>query len=432
MTRAPLHSIAFGLYQILWTVSIPFLRYNHRLAEGYNQRCLKHQHLRQAELWIQCASAGEAYLAWEILKIIALGRPLRVFLTTNTSQGMGILEQIESDLKGSNHRLTIQSAYFPFDSPAIMKRAVRLVRPRLMVLLETELWPGLLSSLKRAGCPVVVINGRMTRRSLDRYMIWPSFWRQQRPDNVLAISATDKTHFAALFGSRGVASMPNIKFDRLREDDPPSDSLAAFADNSQVLDKFLVLGSVRKTEEEDVMAIIRRVLDRQPDAVIGLFPRHMHRIAHWQQKLQRLGISWKLRSKHHTVVAGGVVLWDVFGELGFAYSLATAAFVGGSLTRLGGQNFLEPLVRGIPTVIGPSWENFKWVGTQIVKQEILHQADSWKDVADFLIARIMSPVDRDALKKEAHQYIKDRQGGTVIACALIRKHLDPLPRSWSI
>ena len=429
MARTPLDSIAFGLYHILWTASIPFLRHNHRLAEGYNQRCLKHQHLCQADLWIQCASAGEAYLAWEILKKIARGRPLRILVTTNTSQGMGILEQIESDLKKSYDRLTIQRAYFPFDSPAIMKRAVRLVRPRLMVLLETELWPGLLSSLKRAGCPIVVINGRMTRRSLDRYMIWPAFWRRQRPDNVLAISATDKAHFTALFGSRGVAGMPNIKFDRLREDDTPSDSLPSFADGRQALDKFLVLGSVRKAEEEDVMAIIQRVLDRQPDAVIGLFPRHMHRITHWQQTLQRLGISWRLRSKHQTVETGGVILWDVFGELGFAYPLAIAAFVGGSLARLGGQNFLEPLVRGVPTVIGPSWENFKWIGTQIIDQEILQQADSWKDVADFLIARIMSPVDRDALKKEAQQYIKDRQGGTLIACALIRKHLDPLPRS---
>ena len=422
MTPASLDTVVSGIYQLLWWASTPFLRHNHRLAEGYAQRCIAHPHLSQAGLWIQSASAGEAYLTWEILKQLAPESPMRVLVTTNTSQGMGILQQAATDISTSNSNMEIQVSYFPFDSPAIMKQAVRLVQPKLMVLLETELWPGLLSCLKQAECRILLINGRLTPKSLSHYMIWPSFWHRRRPDIICATSPQDRDRFCKLFGSHGVSIMPNIKFDRLTNDNLSSQP---FMDNANVLathEKFLILGSVRKAEEKDIQKIIQSVLERQPDTVIGLFPRHMHRINHWQKALQGLGIPWTSRSGTQ-LHNGGVVLWDVFGELSLAYPLASAAFVGGSLASLGGQNFLEPLVKGVPTVIGPFWENFKWVGVEILDKGILHQANTWKEVADFLVAGIINPPDREALKNKAITYIKSRQGGTAVACELIREYL---------
>jgi len=422
MTPASLDTVVSGIYQLLWWVSTPFLRHNHRLAEGYAQRCIAHPHLSQAGLWIQSASAGEAYLTWEILKQLAPESPMRVLVTTNTSQGMGILQQAATDISTSNSNMEIQVSYFPFDSPAIMKQAVRLVQPKLMVLLETELWPGLLSCLKQAECRILLINGRLTPKSLSHYMIWPSFWHRRRPDIICATSPQDRDRFCKLFGSHGVSIMPNIKFDRLTNDNLSSQP---FMDNANVLathEKFLILGSVRKAEEKDVQKIIQSVLKRQPDTVIGLFPRHMHRINHWQKILQGLGIPWTSRSGTR-LQNGGVVLWDVFGELSLVYPLASAAFVGGSLASLGGQNFLEPLAKGVPTVIGPFWENFKWVGLEILDKGILHQANTWKEVADFLVAGIINPPDREAVKKKTETYIKSRQGGTTVACELIREYL---------
>jgi 3-deoxy-D-manno-octulosonic-acid transferase len=422
MAPASLDTVVSGIYQLLWWASTPFLRYNHRLAEGYAQRCLARPHLSQADLWIQSASAGEAYLTWEILKQLAPDSPLRVLATTNTSQGMEILQQAATDISASNSNMEIQVSYFPFDSPAIMKQAVHLVQPRLMVLLETELWPGLLSCLKQAECRILLINGRLTPKSLSHYMIWPSFWRRRRPDKIYAISPKDRQRFCELFGSHAVTIMPNIKFDRLSSDNPSSQPLTDIAKGLPKHGKFLILGSVREAEEEDVEKIIQSILERQPDTVIGLFPRHMHRIDHWQKVLQGLGISWTLRSDTR-LPNGGVVLWDVFGELSLAYPLASAAFVGGSLASQGGQNFLEPLVKGVPTVIGPFWENFKWVGVEILEKGILHQANTWKEVADFLVAGIINPPDREAVKKKAMTYIKTRQGGTAVACELIREYL---------
>jgi len=322
MAPASLDTVVSGIYQLLWWVSTPLLRYNHRLAEGYAQRCLAHSHLSQADLWIQSASAGEAYLTWEILKQLAPESPMRVLVTSNTSQGMGILQQAATDISASNSNMEIQISYFPFDSPANMKEAVRLVQPRLMVLLETELWPGLLSSLKQAECRILLINGRLTPKSLSHYMIWPSFWHRRQPDKICAISPEDRDRFCELFGSQGVTTMPNIKFDRLTNDNTSSPSLTDITSWLPTGNKFLILGSIRQAEEEDVKKIIQSILERQPDTVIGLFPRHMHRINHWQKRLQGLGIPRTLRSGTQ-LQNGGVVLWDVFGELSLVYPLAS-------------------------------------------------------------------------------------------------------------
>jgi len=419
MQRSFVNLTADGIYQATWWLILRLLRHHHRLATDFDRRCLRGVQLQGADVWIQSASAGEAYLVWEILKKIPENASFKILVTTNTKQGMGILSQAKTALTLSHPSLSLQCAYFPFDSPAIMNSALKMVHPHLMVFLETELWPALMAGLKQQGCQIAVINARMTRRSLKFYMIWPSFWRRRKPNHVLAISNQDRILYENLFGSQGLGTMPNIKFDRLEEDDAQKPFLIKTQQGRLSTDKFVILGSTRNLEEAQVTQIIQRILNRCPDAVIGLFPRHMHRLAYWQQALQGLEIDWVQRSTHQALKSGGVMLWDVFGELGTAYISARAAFVGGSLAPLGGQNFLEPLVKGVPTVIGPHWDNFKWVGNQIIDSGILHQANSWKGVADFLLAHIINPVVKETLKSEAQAYIRARQGGAQQACELI-------------
>jgi 3-deoxy-D-manno-octulosonic-acid transferase len=424
MPNIPVKKIILPLYDLLWKVAIPVLRKNNRLADGFAERILERPHLMKADLWIQSASAGEAYLAWELLKQISDDEGLRILLTTNTLQGMEILHKVTSDREITSKKLEIRTAYFPFDRPTIIQKAVHLIQPRAMVLLETELWPGLLSRLKTFGCRVLIINGRLTAKSLSRYLVWPSLWYQLRPDRILAISDEDAHRFSRLFGNKTVSVMSNIKFDRLDSGDH------ALADENVLQtflpprNNFMVLGSVRQEEENGVAKIISEVHQRRSEAVIGLFPRHLHRIAHWQKILQRMGIPWRLRSAPETqTLSGSVILWDVFGELGLAYKQAAAAFVGGSLAPLGGQNFLEPLISGVTPVIGPFWDNFKWVGKEIIDSGMVRQAVSWKEVAEILIASIMNPQPQEMVRQQAKAYIKNRQGGTAKACEVIEDYL---------
>ncbi len=410
--------IAFGLYNLLWGIIIPFLRYNRRLAEGFDQRILRELPPAAVDIWIQAASVGETFLARELLKRLPAESPLHVLLTSNTAQGMQILRQAIDSLNSSDDGLRLQAAYFPFDRPAIMQTAVKRIQPRVMVLLETEIWPGLLLALKASGSSIIIINGRLTPKSLKRYRLWPSVWRSLSPHQILATSEADAGRFRTLFGSDGVATMPNIKFDRVTATAITSETSSHQLKHLLPPEAaFIILGSVRRQEEAWIERIIKTVMRLRENAVIGLFPRHQPRIDHWQHILDRAQVRWVLRSSIHTSVPQGcIILWDTVGELADAYRFSTAAFVGGSLAPLGGQNFLEALVNGVIPVIGPSWHNFAWVGAELPASGLLKVAKDWQEVADQIIKDIDDPPSHQNVRQRVEQYLKDRRGGTDIAC----------------
>lgn len=416
---------ALYLYNLVWNIVIPALRLNPRLADGFSQRTLQQMVLTKADLWIQAASSGESYLAWSILKKLHPHKPVTVIVTSNTRQGVDIIDRAIADITPNQRGVSACSAYFPLDKPSIMETAVKTIRPRIMVLLESEIWPGLLAALKKHGCHTVIINGRVTARSMTRYLIWPSFWRMIGPDKILGISESDVKRFATIFGKERVEVMSNIKFDNIGDITHGPETEKHLGKIIRSGTPFLVLGSTRREEEPEVEKIILDIHRRRPDTVIGLFPRHMHRITYWKNTLDRMAIPWILRSKTEKQVSDGtVILWDVFGELSSAYELSKGAFVGGSLAPLGGQNFLEPLTCGIIPVIGPSWENFAWVGQKIMEQGLVHVAADWKEVANFLVESIEKTTPREKVRKAALMYVKDRQGGTAKACSLIEKLLN--------
>ena len=216
--------------------------------------------------------------------------------------------------------------------------------------------------------------------------------------------------------------MPNIKFDRIAHGDDSSEP-TGFVLLKPDLD-ILVLGSIRKKEELIVKKIIQRVISYHPDTVICLFPRHLNRIKNWKEELESLNLKVILRSEAlDKIDPGTIILWDVFGELDAVYDMAKAAFVGGSLAPLGGQNFIEAVVSGLVPVIGPYWDNFAWAGNEIVDQKLVQVASNWKEVAKFLIQDLQNPKDRIAVKKAARQYINSRKGGAAVACGFICSYL---------
>jgi 3-deoxy-D-manno-octulosonic-acid transferase len=218
--------------------------------------------------------------------------------------------------------------------------------------------------------------------------------------------------------------MPNMKFDRIGRDLSAGENrdLKGLISSGQ---PFVVLGSVRREEEEQVQEVIRHLLKRRPDIIIGLFPRHMHRVKTWHEKLHNISAASALRSETNGKVSSGtVILWDIFGELGAAYGISAAAFVGGSLAPLGGQNFLEAAVAGVVPVIGPYWDNFAWVGAGIFEQGLVKRAFSPLDVVDLLEKNIDNPEPRDNVRKLVGTYIKERQGGTAMICSCAAKILE--------
>ena len=322
MLPSLIEKIFFKFYEIIWTLAIPLLAQNKRIAQGYNQRILK-QKLSHADLWIQAASVGESYLTIEIINCLycsaAGADKLRILITASTTQGIEILTKA---LKNKN----IQIAYFPFDKPSIMKSAVKHVCPKLMVILETEIWPGLISALKKQGIKIFIVNGRLSLKSLKNYKIWPSLWKHLSPDKILAISQKDADRFKALFNNSSVELMNNIKFDRinlgrsgLNRSDLKNPLKSFFKDNVPIM----VFGSVRGDEEKLLEKIILYVHQKNPETIICIFPRHLHRINHWTKRLNQGNIPWILRSKIKSEVPEStIILWDFFGELTAMYELS--------------------------------------------------------------------------------------------------------------
>lgn len=409
-------------YDLAWKGAIPFLSKNKRLSEGLDQRKLE-QKLPKADIWIQAASAGEAYLVQTILKMIDFPKPVHILVTSNTRQGMDIVSGTILEMAQKKY-MKISSAYFPFDRPSIMKQAVKQVSPILMVLLESELWPGLLSELKQSGSKILVINGRMNAKSLRHYQLWPSFWKSLAPDKIYAVSHEDAGRFGALFGKDKVCVVPNIKFDRISTERQQSEVVESIKRILSSEVPFLVLASIRKEEETLILKMIQKILADHPKMVIGLFPRHMHRLCQWQKTLNMSGLPWKLRSGIiHPQAAGTVLLWDRFGELAASYHMASAVFVGGSLVALGGQNFLEPLMCGVIPVTGPHWNNFYWVGRQIMALGLVRLTEDWKSASDILVKTLKTPLPRKSVRSKALDYVRKRRGGTRKACELICQYI---------
>jgi len=412
------------VYNLGWKAALPFLHRNERLREGFDRRTLNHSLPPQADVWIQAASAGEAKLATRIMDQISPDKPTKFLLTTNTSQGLAELERTAYRLTPNSRKVSATATYFPFDMPSLATKALKAVNPKVVVMLETEIWPGFLMACKKLGIKVIFINARMTTKSLAGYMSCPSFFRKIGPEEVLAISPDDANRFKTLFEIDKVSLMPNIKFDS-------TDTAEAIPYTSNPLSSifrpktpFIILGSVRKEEESQVLNIAVALKKERPKTVIGLFPRHMHRIEAWKKMLTDKELPWILRSKvTSTVPFGHIVLWDIFGEMIPAFALARAAFIGGSLAPLGGQNFMEPLANGVTPVIGPFWSNFAWIGNEIFEKNIARQAGDWKGVLQELLDISKKTIKPEKVKKEFETFLKDMRGGTKMACEAIKRNL---------
>ena len=416
-------SFAFHLYQLLWTCAIPCLRHNRRLQQGFAQRTLQTMPPK-ADLWIQAASVGEAYLAQELICTLTPKESTTILLSSNTSQGMEILEQSKHKAEKTSSKLTIHTTYFPFDQPSLMDKALTAISPKVMLLLESELWPGLLKSCKSHQVKILLINGRMTAKSLSNYQKWPSLWYALRPEKILAMSAENGSRFSALFGNDIVETMHNIKFDRIDDQQQTACKESCLPALLPADCQFIVLGSIRKEEEHVVSRLINSILKKNSKAIIGLFPRHMHRLQKWKKIFTRLSLPWQLRSETTGQVScGTILLWDTMGELSAGYEAAHAAFVGGSLAPVGGQNFLEPLTSGLKPVIGPHWTNFTWVGREIIDQKLVYEAQDWQGVADYLLQTVAEQHNRNQVRRDFRKYVRHRKGGTVQACAVIRRFL---------
>lgn len=440
-------SLFFRLYAGLWRVARPALRRNGRLAEGWAERTVPADWMRgeaPVDLWVQAASGGEAHLAVTLLKAMPERPGLRVLVATWTRQGRDVIEKAVPVLRVDRPWLNVLVRYAPLDEPAVVRRALDLARPRVLALLETELWPGLLGACAEAGVPVHVLNGRMTKTSYEWYRVIGSVLRRLPLRGIHAVSAGDAERFARLFGRDAgtpgpgsdqaarpamVDVMPNIKFDRAVDtlSAPPSLEMAPlFRD----LSPLFLLASIRKEEETRVAPWVGRLMRAHPDGAVVVAPRHMHRVAAWMSRLHDLGLRPRMASELEDGEAcppGSVLVWDHFGDLPRLYAVADAAFVGGSFGQ-GGQNFLEALAAGLIPCVGPSLENFRWAlgleqAPSLEEAGLLRVNPNPRATYECL-AKSVDSADRAHVRERFLAWLAPRAGGAAHAARLLAAALD--------
>ncbi|BHH85206.1 3-deoxy-D-manno-octulosonic acid transferase [Desulforhopalus sp. 52FAK] len=418
-------NIFLNIYGLVWRVALPILKRARRTSFGWQERVVETSPSGPFDIWIQAASGGESMLTNmiidELTKIPHSKNKLKILATSGTKEGVDSLNKGKTALK--SEQVDIQTAYFPLDAPFLMEKAFDRFSPSLVVILETELWPAFLITAKKNNVPVFLVNGRMSDKSAGTYKRFSRFFSSYGPEKIWAISELDQGRFKNVMGTSAVDLMNNIKFDRITpvHNHPKNPKLLALLPEGK---PFVLLGSIRREEEDKVVTTIKQLLIAHPDITIGVFPKHITRAELWRDLLKKENIVCSIRSEISADnPASSVIIWDVFGELADAYNLAQTAFVGGSLVNLGGQNFLEPLVFGLRPIIGPYWRNFGWVGRNIVTSGLVTEVDSETSLTKALLKRLEQQPDKEVTLDLVQNYFEPKKGGTQFVCQKITQKL---------
>jgi 3-deoxy-D-manno-octulosonic-acid transferase len=302
-----------------------------------------------APLWIHAASVGEVQLAATVVHALRERYPsLPILITAFTATGAARAGDLGSD---------VSVRYLPYDLPGSVRRFLDRTRPRLAIILETELWPTLYRACRERDIGLVIANARLSSRSARRYRRFAALFRAALCGvHVAAQSAADAARFRALGAAPDRTEViGNLKFDLTL---PPDIAVRGrgLRERYAPARPMWVAGSTHAGEDEWVIAAHRRIRERLPTALLALAPRHPQRFAAVAARLAAQNIPFVRHSRaadHQRAGDAAVVLLDTLGELLDFYAAADVAFVGGSLVPVGGHNLLEPAALGRAVATGP-------------------------------------------------------------------------------
>jgi 3-deoxy-D-manno-octulosonic-acid transferase len=353
-------------------------------------------------LWIHAVSLGETRAAAPLVERLLRERPAaRVLLTSMTASGREAGRSLYGD--------RVSRAWLPYDVPFAVEAFLDRFRPSAGMLMETELWPNLVAACRARGVPLYLVNARMSARSARGYARFAALTRPmfESLSGVAAQTGADASRLSAL-GAPRVAVTGNLKFDV----DVPS----ALVERGNALRDTIgrdrpvwLAASTREGEEAMILDALQRAA--ATDALLLLVPRHPQRFDNVASLLAARDIAFVRRSQALPPPRETrVVLGDTMGEMLAYCSASDVAFVGGSLLPLGGQNLLEPIATGVPTLVGPHTFNF----AEVTEQAIAAQAARRVADADALLAEVASlladAATRSRMSESALRFMNEHRG----------------------
>jgi len=359
------------LYVVLARLAAPFVfatvlwrglsdrAYWERLGERFGFGRVR---LEESSLWVHAVSVGEVQASAALVRGLRARYPnIPLVLTTVTPTGAALARSLFGD--------SVHLSYAPYDLPGSVRRFFDRTRPRLAVILETELWPTLYHECGKHNIPLVLASARISPRSVTRYRWFIGLFRQALSNGIViaAQSESDAARFRSIGANPARTHVTgNIKFDFEIPRALVSDGRAlrqSYAGDRPVW----IAGSTHPGEEDAVLDAHARVLAVSPTALLILVPRHPNRFDDAASNLKRRSLRFARRSFQAGAPVPQVLLVDTLGELMMFYAAADVAFVGGSLVPVGGHNLLEPAALGLPILCGPYTFNAESIAQLLIE-----------------------------------------------------------------
>ena len=362
-------------------------------------------------IWLHAVSVGEVVACQELAARLRRRVPgAKILVSTTTPAG----QKLAQEKLGA---VTDGIFYAPLDAPFAVRRTLDQIRPRLVVILETEIWPNLYREVKRWGARLMVVNGRISDASAGRYRRFRFFFSRVLglADAILAQSGLDRQRFLdAGAPPEIVETAGNLKFDASLAEAAGSAAVEAWV-SATGAEAVVLAGSTRETEEEQVLEAFREVTRRRTRALLIVAPRHPQRFDEVARVVEAGG--WRLvrRSRLEAAPAPdlpAVLLLDTLGELASLYRLAHVVFIGGSLNGWGGHNVLEPAMEGKPVVVGPHMQNFRAIAELLAGAGGLVQVSGAPELGPALTRLVENREEAARIGAQARRAVEMHRGAT--------------------
>nr|WP_314741090.1 lipid IV(A) 3-deoxy-D-manno-octulosonic acid transferase [uncultured Haemophilus sp.] len=371
---------------------------------------------------IHAASVGEVIAATPLVKAIQTNYPsLPITVTTVTPTG-------SARVKGAFGE-SVSHFYLPYDLPDAIDRFINFIDPKLMIVIETELWPNLIARFHHKNIPFIVANARLSPRSAKRYG-WikgalKGTWR--RIEMILAQDKVSEQRYLNLgYSHQKLVNTGNLKFDLEITDKLRTkvfETIEALNLNKRLV---WIAGSTHEGEEKIILNAHKILLQKYPDLLLILVPRHPERFNEVEELIQKSGLSYMKRSQFEPLEQSTqVLLGDTMGEMMVLYGLAEIAFVGGSLVKHGGHNPLEPIAFELPVISGVHTYNFPEIFAKLRSVhgvvEIESSDEALAQAVDFLLENTKA---REKIARYGFEVLKENQGALAQHLALLAPYLE--------
>ena len=367
-------------------------------------------------IWVHAVSVGEVVAVGGLVKNLQQLFPQhRVLISTTTDTG----QKMAASRYGEENVF-----YFPLDFALAIRPYLKALRPSLVIIAETEVWPNFLRLARQSGARVAIVNARISDRSWAGYRRWRSFLPRilRNVDLFLAQSEEDQHRLVDIGAPpERVQVAGNLKYDAPVPEPAASVSSLHHALQKSESGPVLVCGSTVEDEEPLLLRAFTNVLASHPRAVMVLAPRHPERFAEVARLLEQLTARfWRRSLWDGDAISGGVLLLDSIGELASVYALGDIAFVGGSLVPRGGHNILEPAQHGVAIVVGNHTENFRDI-VELFKRRGAVRVATPAELPLVFLELIENEAERRAMGRKAKETLRAQQGATARTLEALKK-----------